>query len=117
MRHRKEGKKFHRVTGRRRAFLRNMVGNLVRSGKIETTETRAKAVRPLVEHLVTIAKKQNLAARRLLISRLHNTKVALKLYEEIGPRYQDRKGGYLRIVKSSKARKRDGSNLATIEFI
>jgi len=117
MRHLKEGKKFNRVTGERRAFLRNLANALIRTGKIETTETRAKAIRPIVERLITIAKKQNLASRRLIISRLDNQRTAKKLFEEISPKYQGRSGGYLRIIKSGKSRKRDGARLATIEFI
>lgn len=117
MRHLKKGKKFGRLKAPRQHFLRNLASDLIRKEKIETTETRAKAIKPIVEKLVTIAKKQNLANRRLLISRLHNARVAQKLFEEIGPRYLDRKGGYLRIIKSSKVRKRDGSRLATIEFV
>lgn len=117
MRHRKEGRKFHRMRGQRRAFLRGLASNLIRDERIETTETRAKAIRPIVEHFVTIAKKQNLAARRLLLSRLHDKKIVEKLYGEIAPRYTERNGGYLRIVKSAKSRKRDGSQIATIEFV
>lgn len=117
MRHRKSGKKFHRVQGRRKSFLRNLANDLIRVGKIETTETRAKAIRPIVERLVSLAKKQNLASRRLLLSRMHNKRVVGKLMEEVAPRYEERAGGYLRIVKSAKHRKRDGSSLATIEFV
>ena len=117
MRHRKKGKKFHRVTGRRRSFLRNLINNLIRDEQIETTEARAKAIRPLMEKLVTIGKKQNLAARRLLLGRLHNKDIVEKLYGELVPRYQERAGGYLRVVKSAKARKRDGVRTATIEFV
>ncbi len=117
MRHLKEGKKFHRLTGQRRSFLRNLANDLVRSGRIETTEVRAKAIRPIVERLVTIAKKQTLAARRLLIQRVHHAGTAGKLYEELGPRYHDRAGGYLRIVKLAKTRKRDGTRMVRIEFV
>jgi large subunit ribosomal protein L17 len=117
MRHLKEGKKFGRLAPRRKSFLRNLANDLVRTGKIETTEVRAKAIRPIVERLVTIAKKQTLANRRLIISRVHNARIAQKLYEELGPRYQNRAGGYLRIIKSGKSRKRDGTRLATIEFV
>ncbi len=117
MRHRKKGKKFGRVTGKRRSFLRNLVSNLIRDERVETTEARAKAIRPLMEKLVTIGKKQDLAARRLLLRRLHNKDIVEKLYGELAPRYQERVGGYLRVVKSAKARKRDGSRLAVIEFV
>ncbi len=117
MRHRKEGKKFHRTTGDRRAFLRNLAGDLIRNGKIKTTEARAKAIRPMVERFVSIAKKQTLSARRLLLSRLHNEAAVRKLYGDIAPRYAERNGGYLRISKTAKARKRDGTRVAVIEFI
>jgi large subunit ribosomal protein L17 len=117
MRHQKQGKKFGRLTGRRKSFLRNLANDLIRRGKIETTEARAKAIRPLVERLVSIGKKQTLVSRRLLASRLHNPKTVQKLYEEISPRYKERNGGYLRIVKLEKSRKRDGSSMARIEFV
>ena len=97
--------------------MRNLANDLVRAGKIETTEARAKAVRPVVERLVTMAKKQTLASRRIIISRVHNAKIAQKLYEDLGVRYKDRAGGYTRITKLGKSRKRDGSALARIEFI
>lgn len=117
MRHRKKGKIFHRVASRRRSFLRNLANDLVRAEKIETTETRAKAVRPMVERLVTIAKRQTLAARRLVLARLHNAAAAAKLFEEIAPRYKDRNGGYLRVTKLGKARKRDGGAIGVVEFV
>jgi large subunit ribosomal protein L17 len=84
--------------------------------KISTTEIRAKEIRPLVEKLVTLGKKQNLASLRLLISRLPK-KAAQKIYYEIAPRYQSRNGGYLRIIKQGSFRKRDGGRTAVIEFV
>lgn len=117
MRHGKEGKKFNRKTGPRRSFVRNLVNDLFRAGRIETTETRAKAIRPLAERYVSIAKRQTLASRRVLLARLHNAKIVSRLMDEIGPKYKERPGGYLRIVKSGKSRKRDGSRLAVIEFV
>ncbi|MEK7546759.1 MAG: 50S ribosomal protein L17 [Patescibacteria group bacterium] len=117
MHHRKKGRKFHRLTGRRKSFLRNLVGNLVRDEKIETTEIRAKAIRPLAEKMVSIAKKGDLAARRLLLRRLHDKNIVGKLMETIGPRYKERKGGFTRITKSGKSRKRDGTRVALIEFV
>lgn len=117
MRHLKKGKKFGRLRGARISFLRNLSNDLIRTGSIETTEVRAKAIRPQVEKLVTFAKKQTLAARRIIISRVHNDKIAQKLYGELGPRYAERKGGYLRITKLSISRKRDGTRMARIEFV
>jgi large subunit ribosomal protein L17 len=117
MRHLKKGKKFGRLRGDRISFLRNLSNDLIRTGSIETTETRAKTIRPQVEKLVTFAKKQTLAARRVILSRVQNDRVAAKLYGELGPRYVGRAGGYLRITKLSKSRKRDGTRMARIEFI
>ena len=117
MRHLVKGKKFNRLRGDRISFMRNLANDVIRAGSVETTEARAKAVRPVVEKLITLAKKQTLANRRVIVSRVHNAKVAQKLYEELGPRYAERKGGYLRISKIEKARKRDGVRMARIEFV
>jgi len=117
MRHQKKGRKFHRLRGRRISFLRNLANNLIRKEKIETTEARAKEIRPMVERYVTLAKKEDLARRRLLISRLHDAKLVGKLMGDIALRYKERHGGYLRITKLSKSRKRDGTRLAVIEFV
>jgi ribosomal protein L17 len=84
--------------------------------KIMTTEARAKEIKPQVEKLVTLAKKQNLASMRLLLSRLPND-AALKLYYEVAPRYKERRGGYLRVVKVGGTRMRDAAPKAIIEFI
>ncbi len=117
MRKAKKGKKFGRLKGQRVSFLRNLGNDLIRAGKIETTEARAKEIRPAVERLVTFAKRQTLASRRVILSRVHNAKIADKLYVEYGPRYAERKGGYLRITKLTKSRKRDGASMARIEFV
>jgi large subunit ribosomal protein L17 len=117
MRHLKKGKKFHRVRGKRIPFLRNLSNDLIRAGKIETTEVRAKAIRPQVERLITFAKKQTLAARREIMSRVHNEKIVEKLMHDLGPRYAERPGGYLRITKLMKSRKRDGTRMARVEFV
>jgi len=117
MRHLKRGRKFHRKKGQRRAFLRNLVNDFIKAGKIETTEARAKSVRPIVERLVTIAKRGTLASRRLILSRVRSKIVAEKLMRDLGARYAERAGGYTRITKLGKSRKRDGSYLVTLEFI
>lgn len=117
MRHHKTVKKFHRKRGERRAFIKNLAQNLIRDERIETTEIRAKALRSFVERLITLAKKQTLASRRLVISRLGNEKLAHKLFEVIAPKYLDRKGGYLKITKLSKNRKRDASPMVVLEFV
>ena len=109
-------RKFHRKTGQRKAFYKGLANNLIMKEKIITTEVRAKAIRPVVEKLVTLGKKQQLASLRLLMSRLPK-EAAQKLYYEIATRYQDRKGGYLRIIKQGRLRKRDSARTAVIEFV
>ncbi|MBI4119590.1 MAG: 50S ribosomal protein L17 [Parcubacteria group bacterium] len=116
MRHRKQGRKFGRQKGQRRAFLKGLAHNLIMKERIATTEARAKEIRPRVEKLVTLAKKQNLASFRLLLARLPE-KSAQKLYYDIAPRYRERKGGYLRLIKGAKRRKRDAAQMSVIEFV
>lgn len=97
-------------------FLKILANNLILQEKIETTEGRAREVRSLVERLVSYGKKQNLAAYRLLLKKLPQA-AADKIYYELAPRYKDRPGGYLRIIKHSQARKNDGAKIVTIEFV
>lgn len=105
------------MRGDRISFIRNLCNDLIRNGSIETTEARAKAIRPTVERLVSHAKKQTVASRRIILSRVGNARVTKKLFEEYGPRYAARAGGYLRITKLAQARKRDGTRMARIEFV
>lgn len=116
MRHGKKGGKFGLLTGKRRSFLRILSHNLVMKGKIQTTEARARVIRPRVEKLVTLAKKGDLASLRLLTQRMPKDS-AYKLFHEIGPKYKTKRGGYLRIRKTAVTRKRDGVKQATIEFV
>lgn len=104
------------VRGKRKSFITGLVHNLVIKERIKTTEARAKEIKPRVEKLVTLGKKQNLASLRLLQSRLP-AKSAGKIYYEIAPRYQSRRGGYARILKTTVRRKRDAAPLAVIEFV
>ena len=97
-------------------FLKILANNLILQEKIETTENRAREVRSFVERLVSHAKKQNLAAYRLLLKKLPQAS-ADKIYYELALRYQARPGGYLRIIKHSQARKNDGAKIVTIEFV
>ena len=108
--------KFHRKKGQRGAFFKTLLSNVSLNRKLETTEARAKEIKKRLEKLVTLAKKQDLASLRLLISRV-GEKPAFVLYKEIAPKYKDRKGGYLRIIKTPKTRKRDGSKLVILEFV
>ncbi len=116
MRHLKKGRKFHRKKGQRQALFKSLINNLILKEKIETTEAKAKEIKPLIEKLITLGKKQNLASFKILLSRL-SKKSAQKIYHQIAPRYQDRKGGYARIIKSVKRRKDDGAKMAIIEFV
>lgn len=115
MRHHNANRKFGRKTNQRRALLKSLAVALISAEKIETSEPKAKELRPMIERLLTNANKGTLAAYRLLIGTL-GAKAAKKLFTEIAPKYKDRKGGYTRITKLV-ARKGDGSARAYIEFV
>jgi large subunit ribosomal protein L17 len=117
MRHAKKGRTFGRLKGPRASFVRNLCNDLIRAGRIETTEARAREIRPKVERLVSFAKKDTVASRRLVASRVGNDKIVKKLFGEYGKKYADRNGGYLRITKLAEARKRDATRMARIEFV
>ncbi len=108
--------KFDRKIGLRTHFVRILAGQLVTNGRMATTDIRAREIRPIVEKLVTIAKRQRLQDLRLLLQRLPKI-AANKLYYEVAPKYMDRKGGYLRITKGTSMRMRDGTREAVIEFV
>ncbi len=110
-------RKFGRKRGERQSFLKGLMQNLIMEERIQTTEARAKDIKPRLERLVSIAKRNDLASLRFLLSRLPNKKSALKLYYEIAPRYAERRGGYLRITKTIRTRKRDAAHQTVIEFV
>lgn len=116
MRHHNKNKKFGRKKDQRHAFMRSLALSLIINERIQTTETRAKALRPYVEKLVTKSRVNDLPTRRLLISRLGSEEIAKKLIDEIAPRYSERAGGYTRITKMG-SRKSDASPQAIIEFV
>lgn len=117
MRHHNKNRKFGRGTVQRKALLASLVLNLIVRGKIKTTLPKAKEIRPVVEKLVTLAKKGDLASRRIVIARLSNrSKEVKKLFEVIAPEYKGKKGGYTRIVKLG-VRKSDATEMAQIEFV
>ncbi len=124
MRHRVAGRKLGRSTGERRALYRNLVTDLLRHERIETTEAKARAIRPQAERLITLAKRgledgrpeRVLHARRLAVARLNDPLIARKLFEVLAPRYQNRPGGYTRIVKLPQ-RLGDGARMAIIELV
>lgn len=116
MRHRKKGVILGRKIGPRRSLMKNLAVSLVLYEKIKTTEAKAKAIRSYVERLVTVAKQPTLASRRLLMKKLTTEGSVNKLLEVLGPRYKDRKGGYLRIIKLG-LRKGDRGQTVLIEFV
>ncbi len=116
MRHHNTNRKFGRENDARKAFMRSLAGNLITHGKIITTETRAKELRPFVEKLITKGKDDSVSMRRLLLQDLAVSKYVSKLVKEISPKYKERKGGYIRIVKLG-TRGGDGSKMAIIEFV
>jgi len=96
--------------------MRNLATSLIENGAIETTEAKAKELRPFVEKLITKAKTGTLHARRLAVRHIHKRAAADKLFQEIGPKYATRNGGYTRILKTGH-RKGDGADMARIELI
>lgn len=117
MRHHNTNRKFGRVKKVRAALIFGLTRSLILHGKIKTTEAKAKELRPIVEGLVTKARRNTVPMRRLLTARLLNqARLSKKLQEEIVPRYKDRKGGYTRIMKLPR-RKSDGAPMAVIEFV
>ena len=114
--HRVSQKKLSRDTGARRALLKNLAADLILHEKIVTTKVRAKALRPVVEKLITRAKKDSLANRRYLVARLKRENEVRKLLELIGPTFKERPGGYLRISKLP-ARAGDNTEMAAVEFV
>ena len=107
MRHRKKGRELSRTSSHRHAMLRNMATSLILHERIRTTEAKAKELRPFAERLITLAKRGDLHSRRLAGRQM--------LFDQIGPRFETRPGGYTRIMKLG-ARKGDGAELALIEL-
>ena len=116
MRHRKAGRSLRRTSEQRLALLRNLATSLIESGGIETTEAKAKELRPFVEKLITKAKTGTLHARRLAGRHVQKRAAADKLFQELGPKYATRKGGYTRIIKTGH-RKGDAAEMERIELI
>jgi large subunit ribosomal protein L17 len=117
MQNHNKNRKFGRETKVRRALMRSLAHNLILEEKMITTEAKAKSLRPYVERMVTQAKSDTVANRRLISARLGNDKSATtKLFGEISPRYKERKGGYLRIVRVGQ-RAGDGAVKAFIGFV
>ena len=116
MRHKVAGWKLGRNTAHRRSLLRNLVTSLILEERIETTVPKAKAMRPRVEKMITLGKRGDLAARRLAGAYLMTSAAVDKLFDTIGPRFGDRDGGYLRIVRTGW-QKGDGADKAFVELL
>ena len=116
MRHRRSGRKFNRTASHRQAMFANMAAALVKHEQIVTTLPKAKDLRGVVEALITLAKRGDLHARRVVASRLRDNATVAKLFETLGPRYQSRSGGYTRVLKAG-FRYGDNAPLAVIELV
>ena len=116
MRHRNGLRKLNRTSSHRQAMLRNMANSLLKHEVIKTTVPKAKKLRKVVEPLITLGKKPSLANRRLAFDRLRDREIVVKIFDELGPRFATRNGGYLRILKCGF---RDGDNapMAFVELL
>ena len=109
-------RKLGKTTAQRKAMLRQLVTDLLENGKMETTFYRAKEVQPVVEKMITLGKKGNLAAYRKAMSYVTKEDVVQKLFKEIAPKYADRNGGYTRVTRTG-ARRGDAAEMAVIELV
>jgi len=116
MRHGKTGRKLGRTGSHRRAMYKNMASSLMQRESIRTTLAKAKELRRVVEPLITLAKVDNLAKRRLAYARLRDRAAVTKLFNELGPRYRERPGGYMRILKCGY-RNGDSAPMAYVELV
>lgn len=116
MRHRNSNRKLNRTSSHRQAMLRNMANSLLRHEVIKTTLPKAKELRRVAEPLITLSKNATLANRRLAFSRTRDRDIVGKLFNELGPRYQTRNGGYLRILKCG-FRVGDNAPMALVELV
>ena len=116
MRHRKKGRKLGRKNSNRKALLMNLASQLVMHKRIKTTDAKAKELRSYVEPLITLAKKNDLHSRRMVIKKLPHKNIVKSLFEEIAPRYIERPGGYTRIIKLGY-RDNDRAPVSIIEFV
>ncbi|SDU25716.1 LSU ribosomal protein L17P [Verrucomicrobium sp. GAS474] len=116
MRHLRKVTKLGRTSKHKEALVANLVSSLIQHSRIQTTLAKAKVIRPVAEKLVTLAKGGTLHDRRLAVSRIRNKDAVKKLFAEIGPRFQDRQGGYTRILKLGH-RTTDAAKIALIEWV
>ena len=116
MRHRTSGRKLNRTSQHRQMLFRNMAQALIKHEQIVTTLPKAKELRPVVERLITLGMRGDLHARRMAIPRLRDDAITKKLFEVLGPRYQERQGGYTRVLKAG-FRYGDAAPMAVIELV
>jgi large subunit ribosomal protein L17 len=116
MRHQRAGKKLGRDSAHRKALYSNLAGALIEHGRIKTTEAKAKAVKPIAEKMITLGRRGDLAARRQAVAYLRSKDVVHKLFAEVAPRFQDRPGGYSRIVKLGP-RPGDAADMVYLELV
>jgi large subunit ribosomal protein L17 len=116
MRHARSGKKLGRDAAHRKALYSNLAGALITHGRIETTEAKAKAVRPYAEKMITLGKRGDLHARRQAMAVLRSNDVVHKLFADVAPRFAERDGGYTRIVKLGP-RQGDAADMALLELV
>jgi large subunit ribosomal protein L17 len=116
VRHRAKGRQLSRTSSHKRALLNNMAASLFEHGRVVTTEAKAKELRPFAEKLITLARRGDLHARRLVERRIKDRDTLGKLFSEIGPRFAARPGGYTRILKMGH-RPGDGADVARIELL
>jgi large subunit ribosomal protein L17 len=116
MRHRKAGRQLRRTSEQKLALMRSLAQSLIERGAIETTEAKAKELRPFIEKIITKAKSGTLHSRRLAGRHVQKREINDKLFAEIGPKFATRQGGYTRILKTGH-RKGDGAEMARIELV
>jgi large subunit ribosomal protein L17 len=116
VRHHRSGKKLGRDSAHRKALYSNLAGSLIEHGRIKTTVAKAKAVKPVVEKMITLGRRGDLAARRQALAYLRSNDVVHMLFAEVAPRFEDRAGGYTRIVRLGP-RAGDGAEMVYLELV
>ena len=116
MRHKKAGRHFGRTANQRKALLRGIVSSLILHERIETTVAKAKEARMMAEKMITLGKRGDLHAKRVVFSKVPNREVLAKVFSDLGPRFKERNGGYTRIIHS-RTRVNDRSEMAVLEFV
>jgi large subunit ribosomal protein L17 len=116
VRHKRAGKKLGRDSAHRKALYSNLAGALIEHGRIQTTEAKAKAVKPFAEKMITLGKRGDLAARRQALAALRSNDIVYRLFAEVAPRFAERPGGYTRIVKLGQ-RQGDAAEMVYLELV